>query len=77
MYTKLKNYDGSSAHLSFTMFSLSFQTQSLTVAKPQTETVSIETRQQEKKELRRWVRGVQTHNRLRALVAIQQSQSLS
>ncbi len=69
MFTKLKNYDASSAHLPFHMC----KQQATSDEKPQTQIVNIEIRQQEKKELVRWARGVQTHNRLRALVAIQQS----
>lgn len=84
MFDKLRSYDAAKPPcLPFSVLVNPFQPQQFQVNQvieqtPQLieDTVSSEVRNQEKQELNKWLRGVQTHNRLRALVAVQQSAAL-
>lgn len=84
MFDKLRNYDVPKPHgLPFSVLINPFQRQHLQINQVMEQTpqpiehpVTSEIRNQEKQELRKWVRGVQTHNRLRALAAVQQSAAL-
>ncbi len=71
MFSKLKNFDSNATSTYLRIFHMVPTNDEQFVHRaiePETS-LNHELRQQEKKELQRWVRSVQTHTRLRALSA--------